>query len=196
MQRLVQVILVAVALQGGCAQLHPRVPPALAEAQRRAAAAAWTDGAGSSVTTAGASRGGVGQQQQQQQQQVGPASREPPRLPALLQQRHLLASKDSGGKDAGGGAPDGPRAQAAVAFANLTVGNITGAREMALRKALLQDYDKLSFPWVRRNLPTGLAARGGCQGWLQRVAVWRWRRGGQAVVLLCGAVPAGAANPA
>jgi hypothetical protein len=61
------------------------------------------------------------------------------------QQRHLLApaaEPDAGAEAAGEKPEKDPR------FANLTVGNATAARENALRAALLDGYEKGTFPYV------------------------------------------------
>jgi hypothetical protein len=52
-------------------------------------------------------------------------------------------------------APPQAAAEGDTPFANLTVGNVTAARENALRKALLEGYEKGAFPWVSTPLGGG-----------------------------------------
>lgn len=121
------------------------LPPSLAAAQAKAAAtAAGAHRAGPSDTAEWAansrrpdhSRNGGHQQLQQQRQQHLQQQH-------VLQQqrRHLLAAKKEPEAAAGAAAAPNP-------FANFTVGNVTAARENALKKALLENYEKAVFPWV------------------------------------------------
>lgn len=86
-----------------------------------------------------------GQLQEQQQRQLSAGQQ----YPWQEQRRQLLAAKEPEGSAAtSAGTSAAPSASAPDPFANFTVGNATAARENALKKALLENYNRGSFPWV------------------------------------------------
>jgi hypothetical protein len=127
LQLLLGVLVLSLAPQASHGQLHRMRPPSLAAAHEREAAAA-------SAYSAALAGSPTHQQQQQQQQR----------------QRHLLAEpvSERGSRRAAAAAaappPDEP--EAGGPFANLTAGNATASAGTALRKALLEGYDKMAHP--------------------------------------------------
>jgi len=87
-----------------------------------------------------------GRLQQQQQRQLLAEHQ----YPLQEQRRHPLAAKEPEAAAAAA-----PSASAPDPFANFTVGNATAARENALKKALLENYERAVFPWVSEE---------GCRG--------------------------------